>query len=133
MTWRALPLVALLLLAAAPAHAGTASVAGRTLTFVAAAGEANAVGVDHQSGTFFLRDTGAPPSAGAGCRLAADEVQCPDNGITAVVVELGDANDNAGISSFELTGVDITVHGGPGNDSLSSPGHLFGDDGRDDL
>jgi Ca2+-binding RTX toxin-like protein len=133
MTWRALPLVALTLLAAAPAHAAMVSVAGGTLTVTAAAGETNAVGVDHQSATYFVRDTGAPPSAGPGCRLATDEVQCPDSGITAAAVDLGDGDDNAGVSSFELTGVDVTLHGGPGNDSLSGPGHLFGDDGRDVL
>jgi hypothetical protein len=51
-----------------------------------------------------------------------------------VALDLGDGDDLAGVRyAPELPALDITLHGGPGKDSLTGPGHVFGDDGADAL
>jgi hypothetical protein len=134
MTWRA-AIAAVVALAVLPAYAsaGMVSASGGTVTFAAAAGEANSVSVDRLDGALTVNDSGAPPRAGAGCKqFGANAAQCPDSGITSLVIELGDGDDLAGLQ-IDAAGLDVSIHGGPGNDQLSGPGHVFGDDGRDAL
>src|SRR3954463_6974334 len=134
MTWRA-AVAAVVALAVLPAYAsaGPVSASGGTVTFAAAPGETNSVSVDRLDGALTVNDTGAPPTAGAGCKqFGTNAAQCPDSGITSLVIDLGDGDDLAGLQ-IDATGLDVTIHGGPGNDQLSGPGHVFGDDGRDSL
>jgi hypothetical protein len=136
MTWRAALLaVVALALHASSALAGTVAIDGGMVTFRAAPDEANAASAEHEPGQFVVYDSAAAPTAGAGCRQRnPSEVQCPDAGISSVLFELGNGDDIASVASFpDLPGVDVTIHGGPGNDSLSGTGHVFGDDGADKL
>jgi Ca2+-binding RTX toxin-like protein len=126
------------LITATESMAGTASVAGTTLSYVAAAGEANQVSIfasvfSNQGPGIFVRELGAAPVlAGAGCVLADTQIAFCGAAPTAMDVSLGDGDDT--LASNDLGGV---AHGGAGNDSLVvsqvSSGQLFGDDGNDTL
>jgi hypothetical protein len=135
MTPRALVLaLAALLVVPAAASAGTASVAGATITFTAAAGETNQLGLTYSAdaGTYSFHDNTAPVAAGPGCRaIGTDEAACPAAGVSQVAVDLGDGDDTG--ASPGPYPAPVTVHGGPGADDLSGSGTQAGDDGRDRL
>jgi len=137
MTWRALPVVVVALLSAPAAHAATVSVEGGTLTVTGAPGEISSLGVEHNAdyGYFSVRDPASPPTRPSACKqFSPDEVQCPDTGITSVVLDLGDGDDLGSVRyAPELPGLDVTIQGGPGKDSLTGPGHVLGDEGADAL
>lgn len=142
MTLRA-TLLALVLLAvaAAPAAAGTVSVATEaiapnkydagllyeTATYVAGPGEVNDVGVTLAAGVLTVADP-AGVVAGAGCASAvATEARCPiPHGFGSLVVALGDGDDRfasllfsrveGGAGDDTLQGT--TLDGGPGDDVL---------------
>jgi hypothetical protein len=145
----ALPLgLAGLLLAAAPAMAGTAALVtkhypdptgdGRSkysmceyleIDYVAASGEANVVTVSSLTtpagpGQAVIHDAGAPITPGEGCERIDDHaVACPRY---AVSIRAGDLDDS-------VTG-GYTLRGGPGDDRISGRGgsdELDGDDGWD--
>ena len=126
----------LALVIATPAMAGTASVAGGTLTYAAAQGEANTLTVT-QTGpdSFEVTDTTAAVTAGAGCTASLSGATC--NGpITAILADLFDLNDvadvNASVASELLgrTGIDQltggdgpdTINGGVGADTIDTVG-----------
>lgn len=120
-------------LACAPsAGAATASVVGSTLTYVAAPGENNTVSIayDAKIGSYRFTDTTAPVTGGSGCGAIEHELDCVDNGISVIVVNLRDGDD-------KWLGGDIkvvpAVDGGAGNDDLSGIGFLNGGDGNDTL
>src|SRR3954454_16289246 len=136
MTWRAAFLAVVVLALAPAAHAGTVSVSRGALTVTGAFGEASSLAAEHsEQGFFSVRDTAAPPTAGPGCQqFRPDEVLCPDGGVTTVVLDLGDGNDAGYVQNVaDVPGLDVTIHGGTGNDTLVGSGHGFGDDGEDKL
>ena len=65
-------LIALLILAFAPAaaQAGTVAVSGATLSFTAGDAETNNVNVSLSAGTYTVADSGAAVTPGAGCSAA---------------------------------------------------------------
>lgn len=115
-----------------------------TVTFQAAAGEANVVSVSTGPAGSTFRDSGAPLTAGAGCTGQSDgSVVCPGGQTT---VDLADGNDSvqSNFALFLVRGGDgddvlaggATMEGGPGNDTLNgSPNadRLLGGSGRDVL
>jgi Ca2+-binding RTX toxin-like protein len=125
-------LFALAVLIAAPAHASTAGVQGTTLTFTAANGESNRVTISLSGETIRVTDTGATPTAGAGCTLSGRTVSCPRTGLTDIVADLGDRNDRLGIS--RAVALRSRVRGASGNDTLGGgggPDELDGGGGAD--
>src|SRR3954453_9032373 len=119
------PLV--VLVAAAPARAATVSISGngksKVLQYEAAVGEPNVVAINEPtfSGQFQIFDSGQSVhvSAGAGCTVDAvqpESVDCPTQGVTSVVVNLGDGDDSATTNGVSLP---LTINGGDGNDSLT--------------
>jgi Ca2+-binding RTX toxin-like protein len=122
-----------MLIATPQAHAGTASVDGGVLRFVAAPGETNDITVTAAGG---LTDaTGPPVTAGANCVPAGNGVQCA--GVTRIALELGDQADrvrplaaaismqaNGGDGNDTLEGSDITdeLDGGQGSDTIDGRG-----------
>src|SRR3954468_5426907 len=82
------------------AHAATASVAGGTLTYTAAPGEANHLAVTVASGSYSLLDPALTVTPGSGCSAAAgDRVTCPTTGISAIVVDAGDGADTVTLTT----------------------------------
>src|SRR3954453_15287606 len=133
MLWRAgLALFAVACLQAVPAHAGTASVVGSTLTYAAGAGETNTVAIAYDATitSYKITDSSAPVAAGPGCGAIDHEVDCEDKGISVIVVNLRDGND-------KWLGGDIkvvpSIDGGTGDDDLEGTGFLAGGDGNDTL
>lgn len=137
-----------LLLAAlpAPAWAGTAHVEEHAgdkgdpnessfLIFESQPGEPNRLTVAEGSdGAFYLRDMGAPLSAGAGCAtLDPNAVRCrPRATVLSASIEVGDRDDvvHATASGFPTT---FRLRGGDGADQLSASGELLGGAGDDVL
>ena len=115
--------------------AGQASVAGGTLSFLAAAGPViNNVTLPPRVGGFYtLRDTGAPVTPGAGClRLSVNEVQCASSAILRSSLDAGPGNDIMAVS----TNIPTTLAGDIGNDQLTGGNgadDLAGEDGNDTL
>ena len=123
---------ALTALLAAPASASTVGVQGTTLTFTASNGEANRVTVSLSGESIRVTDTGATPTAGAGCTLSSRTVSCPRAGLTDLVADLGDRNDRLGIS--RSVALRSRVRGASGDDALGGgggPDELDGGGGRD--
>ena len=124
--------LALFLLAAAPAAASTASVQGGTLTITGSDTERNVITVVPSGGVVEIRDTGAALAAGSGCTASGGVVRCPLEGLREVVAELGDNNDGfAAARALTLPG---RIRGGSGNDVLSGgggPDELDGGAGAD--
>ena len=114
-------LVATVLLAVAPtaAHAGTASVAGGALSYVAAEGEANDLSVAVGGGNYTLTDlAGHAIAAGTGCSATAtpSEVTCASPGITSLSLDARDRDDTIAVGPGTVAAV---LTGGAGNDELT--------------
>jgi Ca2+-binding RTX toxin-like protein len=124
-------LAALALATATPAIAGTLSIAGDSVVFQAAPGEANEVTASYTFNTglvLIVRDQGAPITAGPGCVAALHRAVCPLPPRT-MQISAGDRND-----SFNVGGAAVTFDGGTGNDSLTATGgavNFHGGDGSD--
>jgi len=132
MTWRATLLaVAVLALQAPIAFAGSVSINAGTLTVTAAPGETNRTNVAFADdrNEYIVSDS-VPLSAGAGCTQSGRGVTCPGSGIAAVLIDLGDGDDQGDAAGGPAP---ITMHGGPGNDELDGIGTFFGDEGEDYL
>ena len=117
-------LIALSALCATPAvaAASSASVAGTTIQYSAAPGEANDVhATPVAAGSFRIRDS-VPLSAGSGCAPnGPNEVTCTAAGIDLVVFALGDGDDV--LSAFdeyigEEANPPVRATGGAGGDQL---------------
>jgi Ca2+-binding RTX toxin-like protein len=138
--------LALLLVAAPAATAGTVAASGPTVTYRAAAGEANRITVTGSPGSVTVRDASA---AVTGCTpVTTNEARC-DGTFRRASLSLGDGADRArvggiaawitgGAGADTLTGGarDDTLSGSSGNDVLSgSAGDdlLLGDAGNDRL
>jgi Ca2+-binding RTX toxin-like protein len=138
--------LALLLVAAPAAQAGTVAASGSTVTYRAAAGEANRITVTGSPGSVTVRDAGAPVT---GCTaVTANEARC-DGSFRRVSLTLGDGADraksseiaasmNGGAGADRLTGGadDDSLTGSGGNDVLSGGAGddlLLGDAGNDRL
>jgi hypothetical protein len=119
------------LAAAAPAMAGTASVTGGTLSYVAAPGETNTVTVTQSGNSFTIADTTATITSDAGCLGTGSETICTDaSPIQSVKVDLRDANDVVTLS----TSVASELLGRVGNDQLTGgagPDRIDGGVGAD--
>src|SRR5438093_1582000 len=110
-----------MLVAASPALAGTASQTGNTVTFSDSTTASNAVTFTATSGTTSrvrVHDAIAPLTAGTGCptQVDAHTVDCgPAGTATEVVASLGAGNDSA---ENGLSNAAATFDGGPGQDIL---------------
>lgn len=125
------------------AGGGTARIVnGTTLSYVAAAGDANDIVITQSGGAHFVDDA-VLIVPGQGCSyFSADNtiVRCA-GAITDVVVRAGDQddraqNDAATRSRLEGNAGNDTLVGGPGNDTLvgsSGNDNLFGGTGDDNL
>jgi uncharacterized repeat protein (TIGR01451 family) len=123
--------------------AGTASVIGSTLSYVADPGEANAVTLDAwnygQPDQFWvLTDTGAAVVAGAGCApFGAGDNSVACGNPTSANIDLGDMNDSFGPDgAYPYDVMPVVVSGGAGDDSLEGGSHddaLDGGPGNDFL
>jgi Ca2+-binding RTX toxin-like protein len=103
--------LALLLLAAPAAQAGTVVASGPTVTYRAAAGEANRITVTTGPGSVTVRDAGAPVT---GCTaVTANEARC-DGSFRRASLSLGDGADRARVS-----GIAASIKGGAGADHLT--------------
>jgi Ca2+-binding RTX toxin-like protein len=98
---------------------GTVSVSGNTATFQAGSGASNDLDVattgDH---VFSLIDHGAPLqlAASARSRCVLDSISLRCNGITSVIVNMGDRNDKLHAEGSTR----LTASGGSGNDRLEA-------------
>jgi Ca2+-binding RTX toxin-like protein len=134
------------------AAAGTVSLIGYQLSYVAPDGEANVVTVDPgpvdpatQSRTWLLTETGAPLVVGDGCTsVDADTASCNEplrGDCSDLVVELslGDGDDQADGSTGQPCDLfRLEIDGGEGSDTLSGAGYensaaVFGGSGDDVL
>jgi hypothetical protein len=103
--------LALLLLAAPATQAGTVTASGSTVSYRAAAGEANRITVTGSPGSVTVRDASAPVT---GCAaVTANEARC-DGAFRRASLSLGDRSDRARVS-----GIAASIHGGAGADSLT--------------
>jgi Ca2+-binding RTX toxin-like protein len=136
-------IVALGAAAAGPAWSATVERVGDTLSYRAAAGEANDLVLTERFGPgVVLHDAGAPIRAGQGCAALADGGVFCDAGLPAparVEISLGNRDDRA---SAEVSGSfdqEVVITGGAGSDTLHSGSHygnthvLSGDGGDDHL
>ena len=129
--------LAVALLAAPAATAGTFSVSGSTLVYSADQGTVDQIsGFDTGTSFRFTRFGIAAIQDGPGCTLIGDDtVDCPKGGgISLVVLSLGDLDDVAAISS-NVT-VPVRFDGGAGNDGLFGGGgtdEFLGGDGNDNV
>jgi hemolysin type calcium-binding protein len=96
--------IALLLLFAAPAHAGTAELSAGALRIEAAPGEANAITVSDAPTGPVVSDAGAPLALAPGCCAGA----------TSIEVDLGDGDDFLTLD----TALPARVSGGEGDDFI---------------
>ncbi|MFL5886505.1 MAG: calcium-binding protein [Thermoleophilaceae bacterium] len=121
----------------AGASASTATVTNGVAYYTAAPGEVNNLSVSYPNGVYTLYDPGAATmTAGAGCAPAGThKVSCGQLfSLHGISVDLGDQNDVFDSRALVFTGV--TVHGGAGNDTLSTGGgadYLDGGPGNDTL
>jgi Ca2+-binding RTX toxin-like protein len=111
---------------AGAAQAGTVSVTGDDVNFVAAASEENrvvvAAEVDPVEGIRIV-DLGAPLTAGAGCSsVGANEAFCASPSLGAVVLTLDDEDDWANTAAVG-GGHALRIEGGDGDDTLYSGGN----------
>src|SRR4051794_36100308 len=103
------------------------------LGYVAAAGETNSVTVDLVGGTYTVKDTGAPLTAGGGCtQVDPNTATCPAATVNRLTVNTSDGNDTILVNARPPQGT--TLIGGEGNDSItgsSGTDHIFGGNGGD--
>jgi hypothetical protein len=130
LRWRLLALclaLAAAVLVAPAANAGTFSVAGSTLIYDADEGTVDQIsGFDTGTSYRFTRFGAASIGSGPGCTLIEDHtVDCPKGVIGLVILDLGDLDDVAAVSS-NVT-VPVRFDGGDGNDGL------FGGGGADEF
>ena len=124
----------------------TVTEAGNTITFTAAAGDTNLLGIYVEpSGTELRFDDSVNVVDGGGCTISGGDGICPFNATTRILISLDDMNDGlsagtipngltvdlgAGDDGFGATlltgsaGAD-TISGGPGNDTID--GNAGGD------
>ena len=122
---------AVVLLAPASAGAGTATVTGRTLAFLAATGEANDLTVTRTVNTYHVADRGATVTPAAGCTsVAPGEVTCPAEAVRIIRIQVLDGNDSVALSAARPA----FVRGGDGNDVLAGGegADLLSGEGGDD-
>ncbi len=133
---------ALGLFAAPSAWAGTVSVTGsgsdKTIVFDAAPLEQNSISVIQFEGSSDVElddEYGVTVTAGAGCTQdttpGIQAVYCPIDGVTSIVLNLGDGGDHVlGVGST----IPIVANGGPGDDGMQGgdePDTFNGGDGND--
>ncbi len=119
-----LSIAAALALLPSAASAGQVSVAGDTMRYQAAPGEANQVSVKREDAhNLVLTDATATVTTGAKCTsLGAHDARCTNQGANGLreELQLGDGNDG-GAASFTLMvaamGLGAEVFGGPGTTS----------------
>ena len=106
-----------LLLGAAPsAFAGTVQLSGSTLTYSAAAGEANRVTITAGASSISVNEVGPGVTAGTGCSSTGpSSASCQADGVTAISVSTGDGNDTARVNGW----LPATFYDGPGNDTMT--------------
>jgi len=114
---------ALVLLAPAAAQAGTFSVVGdTTIVYAGDAGVDQITGFDTGDSIRFTRFGGVELGSGPGCDVTDDQesVDCDKDGVTSVLLNLGDGDDVASVSP----GVSLPVifNGEGGNDGLFGGG-----------
>ena len=122
-----------------PAHAADVSItASTTVTYAAAAGEANGLTAAVQGGNLVFTDpSGVTPGAGCVDDAGADPAVavCPRGGIVSLLVALGDQADDLTLNAIPAS-ITVTVYAGSGDDVLrGSTGmattYMFGFGGRD--
>ena len=146
--------IALLLIAAAPAGAASVTMTTREncipasncwtfhrILFEAAAGEVNDVTVTREGTDYRFADAGAPLTAAGECRTVDEHTAlCPvPQSLEALIVRLGDGADHARATANASVdagaGDDVleggTTDGGPGNDVITGDGTHRGGDGDD--
>jgi hypothetical protein len=128
----------------AAAAAGTASVSGAQVSFVAGPAEANDTQVStHYSSVYGVWRTevgdlgGLTVTAGSGCNQDLRNAICETAAQPSVLVALGDGDDMA-VFRAPAAAIAHTLDGGPGNDELwaQSPGGagtFVGGDGDDEI
>ena len=124
---RAVALIPLLLLFAAPAQAATVSVDNGALRVAAGPGETNAVDIGPG---LVVADAGAPVTLGPGCMPQGLEALCA--GATRIQADLGDGDDALTVTAP----LPADLKGGEGNDTLTvvaAVATLDGGDGDDTL
>ena len=105
-------------MAAAPSALGaTATVANGTLSYVAGPGEVNTVTITRTSTAFVISDPGRSIRL-ANNTTVTGTASFPLSGITSLLVDAGDSNDQVTIS----TSTRSTLYGGDGADSLIGNG-----------
>ncbi|MEA2497354.1 MAG: hypothetical protein QOJ29_5265 [Thermoleophilaceae bacterium] len=124
--------LALSLVAAAEAHAGTVSAANGRVTISAAAGEANNLTVATTADGTTVKDAGAVLTPDAGCAAQPDgSAVCPGPA-TLVDLTLGDGDDQLTVTGNAA----VEVQAGAGNDTIQTGDGddiLRGEDGSDSL
>src|SRR4051794_37013240 len=97
MIWRAIALSAVVSMVwlAPQATASTASLDGKTLTFLAGPGEANTVSIAYDAtlASYKISDTTAATTGGNGCGAAEHEIDCEGAQVQVIVINLRDGND----------------------------------------
>jgi Putative metal-binding motif len=118
----ALVACALALLTPAVASAGMFKVEGSTLIYSGEAGLDQIAGFDTGTSIRFTRFGGVSLGGGPGCVLTQGDqsVDCPKGGITSVILNLGDGDDVASVSSSVT--LPVIFNGEGGNDGLFGGG-----------
>jgi hypothetical protein len=124
-----------MLLPAAGARAAGTSISGGVLYYTAAPGEVNNLSITFGGGQYTLRDSGTSTlTVAPGCSPGPHEVHCPYGAFQSISVDLGDQSDIANSTNLLVT--PVIVHGGTGNDTISTGGaadYLDGGPGNDTL
>jgi hypothetical protein len=150
-------LFAVVALPAPALAAGTASLEGTTLVFRGTAGSDGAFARFYAAGSYasedsyvfqgatsmktYMRNLDVAVTAGDGCRQQQrDVVVCPASGVDHIEVDMGAGPDFFGAGGGDPLPASISVHGGPGKDSIfgdtkppAGEQRLYGDGGDDSL
>ena len=118
--------VAAVVLSAGPAFAigpATVTKSGTVLTLTASPGTQDTIRIQEAATTITLRDlAGLRPSAGSGCTrvpTGTSDLVCSKTGVTRLVVNAGDFDDNIGIGAPAGSTVTYEAFGGAGNDAFA--------------